>query len=382
MASRRAVPFALGAALLAWPGLALHAQSLYQQRVEVSSGVEHDANPALTSDSKGGVTRWRVSPSYSLLRRDGPDDLTLKLGTTLEQSSNTALSRDRRDGNALGEWQHASEKTLYVLRAGVEQSALRDVLLQETGQLSTDGTRTTRRAEATAVHQLDDIHTLSAGLNARWDRYTSGTAPDGRQYGLNAEFSRAIRPGRDVYLSGSLSSFASDNLVPGTSGSLHTLMRGLSVGNRYAAPDDPWSWDVRVGASRLSGATGDTMATAVGQLAYKAPRWSAAVSIARQPVPDSLRGTFSPNQQARVTLDYALTEFTRVALDASYNRTKNTQIDTSRELGLRVSTELSPAWSMALQVRRIRVSQDAMALPTRAGSTVTGLVLTYLNPDF
>lgn len=349
----------------------------------MSSGIEHDANPALTSVSKGGVTRLRVSPSYSLLRRDGPDDLSLKLGATLEQSSNTALSRNRRDGTALGEWQHASERTLYVLRAGVEQSALRDALLQETGQLSTtDGTRTTRRADATAVHQLDDIHMLSGSLSARWDRYTSRAAPDGRQYGLNAEFSRAIGPGKDVYLSGSLSSFASDPLAPGTSGSLNTLMRGLSIGNRYAAPDDPWSWDVRVGASRLSGATGGTQATAVGLLGYKAPRWSAAVSIARQPVPDSLRGTFSPSQQVRVTLDYALTEFTRVALDASYNRTRNTQVDTSRELGLRVSTELSPAWSMALQVRRIRVNHDAIALPTRAGSTVTGLVFTYLNPDF
>lgn len=388
MTASRPLILAVGAALLAWFALPLQAQSLYQQKVEVSTGLEHDSNPGLSPTSKGGVTRWRLSPAYTLLRRDGQDDLTLKLGATLEQSSNTLLSRDRRDGSVHGEWQHTAENTIYGLRGGFDQSALRNVLLQETGQFSTDGTRTTRNIEGLVAHQLDELYTLSGGLSASWNRYSSDTTvPNGRQYGANAELSRAIQAGRDIYLAGSLSNFRSDSLAPGAPGAgaqggMTSTMRSLAVGTRYAVPDDPWSWDVRVGATHYNAITGNSAATASGQLGYKGARWSTTLSFAHQPVADSLRGTFSPNQQVRASVEYALTEFTRLGLDASYNRTKGLQTDATRELGLRLSSELTPLWRVSLQLRRVRASHDAIALPTRAGSTIAGLVFTYSHPDF
>ena len=383
--------FPLGVALLAAsPWLPLQAQSLYQQRLQVSSGLERDSNPGVNTPAKGGVTRWRVSPEYSLLRRDGQDDLTLKLGATLEQSSNTALSRDRRDGNVQGEWQHTAENTIYQLRGGFSQAALRNVLLQETGQLSNDGTRTTRSLEGLVVHQLSELYTVSGGATAQWNRYSGNTAPNGRQFSINGELGRALAPGRDVYLAGAISRFAADSLASSVPGgpvqpANNSTLANLSVGTRYAAPDDPWFWDARVGAARyrssLSAGT-STSATVVAQAGYKAPRWSLSLSLARQPVPDALRGTFSPNQQARVSAEYLLTEFTRVALDASWNRTKGLQTDTTRELGLRVSSELSQLWTLSLQLRRVNAAHDAIAVPTRGGATIAGVVLTYTHPDF
>ena len=381
----------LGAALLAAsPWLPLQAQSLYQQRLQVATGLERDSNPGVSTPPKGGVMRWRVSPEYSLLRRDGQDDLTLKLGATLEQSSNTDLSRDRRDGNVQGEWQHTAEHTIYLLRGGFSQAALRNVLLQETGQLSNDGTRTTRSLEGLVVHQLSELYTVTGGVNAQWNRYSGRAAPDGRQWTLNGELGRAIAPGRDVYFSGALSRFAADSLASSVPGGLvqpanNSTLGNLSVGTRYASPDDPWFWDVRAGAahyrSSLSNST-STSATVVAQAGYKAPRWSLSLSLARQPVPDALRGTFSPNQQVRASAEYLLTEFTRVALDASWNRTKGLQTDTTRELGLRVSSELTQLWTLSLQLRRVNAAHDAIVVPTRGGATIAGVVLTYTHPDF
>jgi len=380
---------ALGAALLASaPWLAAHAQSLYQQTLRVSSGLERDSNPGVNSLPEGGVTRWRVSPEYSLLRRDGPDDLTLKLGATLEQSSNTALSRDRRDGNLQGEWLHTAENTIYQLRGGFSQAALRNVLLQETGQLSNDGTRTTRNIEGLVMHQLSERYTATGGFSAQWNRYSANTAPNGRQFSVNGELSRALAPGRDVYLSGALSRFAADSLASGIPGGAvqpasNSTMSNLALGMRYASPDDPWFWDVRAGAANYRAtANTNTSATVVAQAGYKAPRWNMSLSLARQPVPDALRGTFSPNQQVRASAEYLLTEFTRVALDVSWNRTKGLQTDTTRELGLRVSSDLTQLWGLSLQLRRVHAAHDAIAVPTRGGATIAGVVLTYTHPDF
>jgi len=361
---------------LAWP---LQAQSLYQQTVELPTGLEYDSNPALTSTPSAGVTRWRVSPSYTLLRRSDADELRLKLGATFERSSNTALSRNRNDLHADTQWQHASERTAYVLGAGVDQSALRDTLLEETGQVFVaDGTQTTRRLNASVTHEIDALHSFSAGANARWNRFTVGTLPDSRQVAANVEISRALAPGVSVFASGNVSRYVPE----GFAGLASSTMRGVMVGYRNRLPGDPWAWEVSGGVARYTGPFSDTMAQAAAQVSYEGPRWSASLGFSRQPVVDNLRGSFSPNQQLRVGAEYALTELTRIGFDASSVRTSGVRTSTARVVGLRVSTELSPLWRLSLQLRHRQVERANPLLNTRANSTVGSVLLTYSHPDF
>lgn len=355
----------------------LQAQSLYQQKVEVPTTLEYDSNPALSTSSAGSVSRWRVAPRYTLLRREGADELDLKLGATLEQSSNTALSRNRQnlDGNV--QWQHATERSVYVLSAGVTQVALRDALLDETGQLVTDGTRTSRVLAASVQRELTELYTLSGSVNASWNHYSGTTTPDSRQVGASVEFGRALTPGTSVFASANLSNF-----VPDTPFIANSVMRGVTVGYRSNIPGDPWTWMVSGGGSSYTGPVSDTAAQFAAQAAYQAPRWSASLGFSRGPVTDSLRGTFSPNQQMRAGAEYALTEFTRVGLDLAYNRTRGTLTSATRSVGMRVSTELSPLWRVGFSVRHLQVERSNLFVSTRAASTMASVVLTYSHPDF
>lgn len=356
-----------------WP---LLAQSLYQQKVEVPMGVEYESNPALTSPASS-VSRWRVSPNYTLLRRDGADELHLKLGATLEQSSDTTLSRNRRDFDGDVQWQHEAERSVYVLRGGIAQSALRNTLLEETGQLvAADGTRTTRSLDASFTHEISPLYSLAGGANARWYRYTVGTVPDSRQIGANLELDRALQPGTSMFVAGSLSSYVPDQTIPTASSS---VLRSINVGYRSRIPGDPWSWEVSGGAGSYSGPFSDTSVQAAAQVSYEGPRWNASLAYARRPVVDSLRGTFSPNQQLRVSAGYALTEFTRIGVDAAHNRTSGTAPGTTRSVGLQVSTELSPLWRLAVRLRHLQYERGT---GSDAGTTVGGIVLTYSHPDF
>lgn len=394
--ARRVQVFAQAAqaGLTALAGLAVlpaGAQSQFQHSVSAPSGLEYDSNPALTADgadNAGGVYRLRVSPTYTLLYKKATDELRLKLGAVIEQSSNTALSRNRQDGNAQLEWRRESDAMFYLLRAGYEQSAARAALLEETGQLSDDGTRTTRSLGATVLRELDLRHIVSGTFDVKWSGYDFGRTPDNRLTSAGLEWSQALAPGEDWFVSGNLSQYAPDaSSVPDlpAASAQNSLQRGLMLGYRSKPPGTAWDWSVRAGVARFSGPFSDSMAQGEMRLGYQGQRWNGSALFSRLPVANNLLGSFAPNTQTTLRAEYSLTEFTRVALDASHKRTKATQSDSTRVLGLTLSTELSPLWRMSAQLRHTTVDRSTAALAalnTQASGRAASLVFTYLHPDF
>lgn len=369
---------------VALPAQAL-AQSMFQHRITAPVGLEYDSNPQMTDDPSTGVSRLRISPSYQLVRKSAGDELQLKLGAVMEQSSNALLSRHRRDGSARVDWRRDAETTTMGFHAAYEQSAARAALLEETGQLSDDGTRTTRGAGALLVHELDERNQLSGLFDVKWIGHDSGLTPDHRLTSGQLEWSRAHAEGQAWFAAVGASHYAPDaqpNAGQPEPGSGNSSQRGVMLGYRSQPKGSPWDWSVSAGLARFTGAFRDTMPQGEAKLGYRGPRWSYGASISRLPVANNLLATFSPNTQARLRAEYRLTEFTTVTVDASYLSAGSSQADASRQLGLQVVTELSPLWRMSAQVRGTQVDRRSGARPTHASRHTVGLVFTYLHPDF
>lgn len=379
----RTVCVAAGLAAV-WPGMVL-AQSLYQHRVTAPVGLAYDSNLGLSETSPGGVYRLHVSPSYILTRKAGGDELELKLGAFLEQSSDTAISRNRQDGNARLSWRTASETTLWGWHAAYEQSAARAALLEETGQLSDDGTRTTRGLGAQLAHELDERNVLSVLADVKWHAYDFGNTPDHRLANAQVEWSRAAAPGQDWFVSAGLSQYAPRAVASSDSLSVaagNSVQRGVTLGYRSQVEGSPWDWQIRAGVARFTGAFSDTMPQGEAKLGYQSPRWRHSASLSRLPVANNLLGSFAPNTQARVRTEYRWSEYTSVAVEASLNRTQASQTEATRQLGLQVSTELSSLWRMTAQWRSTQADRFVAGVPAPASNHSASLVFTYLHPDF
>ncbi len=379
----RSVCVAVGV-VASWPGMG-QAQSLYQHRVTAPVGLSYDSNLGLSETSPGGVYRLHVSPSYTLTRKAGGDELDLKLGAFLEQSSDTAISRNRQDGNARLSWRTASDTTLWGWHAAYEQSAARAALLEETGQLSDDGTRTTRALGAQMAHELDERHVLSLIADVKWHTYDFGNTPDHRLGNAQVEWSRAAAPGHDWLVSASVSQYAPDTVA--ATGAAHatatnSVQRGLLLGYRSQVQGSPWDWQIRAGVARFTGTFSDTMPQGEAKLGYQNPRWRHSASLSRLPVANNMLGSFAPNTQARWRTEYRWSEYTTLALDASHNRTQASQTGATRQLGLQVSTELSPLWRMTAQWRNTQADRFVAGVPAQASNHSASLVFTYLHPDF
>jgi hypothetical protein len=361
------------------------AQSLYQHRIAAPVGLAYDSNLGLSETSPGGVYRLHVSPSYTLMRKAGSDELEFKLGALIEQSSDTTISRNRQDGNARLSWRTASATTSWGWHAAYEQSAARAALLEETGQLSDDGTRITRTLGAQLAHELDERHLLSAMTSVKWQAHDFGHTPDHRLGSAQVELSRAAAPGQDWFVSAGVSQYAprtmaSAGVAPATA--INSVQRGLLLGYRSQVQGSPWDWQIRAGVARFTGAFSDTMPQGEVKLGYQSPRWRHSVSLSRLPVANNLLGSFAPNTQARFRTEYRWSEYTTVALDASHNRTQASETEATRQLGLQVSTELSPLWRMTAQWRGIQAARFVAGVPVQATNHSASLVFTYLHPDF
>lgn len=363
-----------------------HAQSLYQHSLSLSSGLTFDSNPRLDPEPSGSAYKLRLSPRYGLTRKAGADEFKLKLGTVVEQSSNTTLSRHRRDGDAQLEWHRESAAMLYGLRAGYEQSDARAALLEETGQLSADGTRRTRWLGATVSRQLDARHAVVGFLDAKWNRYDFGNAPDHRLVSAGWEWSRTMAEGQEWFVLGSLARYAPDTpgeqMAGASSPAEDSQQRGLMLGVRSKVPGTSWDWLVRAGVVQFNGPFSDTTAQAEARLGYQGLRWNTALAMSRLPVANNTLGSFATHQQARVRTEYALTEFTQLALDATHNRTTSTQTETAWVVGLQLSSEISPWWRVTAQVKRTEVNRNLAAGDMRARSNGASLVFHYSHPDF
>lgn len=374
------------AALPAW------AQSRYQQQVSVTMGVDHDTNPGLRAENARSASRLRLNPRYTLLRQGDVDTVSLSLGATIEKSSDEAVSRNRQDPNARVQWQHAWVNTVLGLNAGYARSSLREALLEDTGQLTSDGTRTVKNLGATLSHQLSPLYRTSGGLQAQWTRDTGTSGnPDSRQNSANAELSRSLDATSEVYVAGQWTSFEPDRveweLIPGfilLGPSNRSIMRSMDVGYRNQI-DEVWHWNVSAGMSKYTGPISDRAFKGQVQLGYSGQRWNVTGAWSRQPVTDSLRGTFSQSQQLRLNADYAWDELTRIGMNTYYTRTMSTQRNTTRGVGMSLSRELSPLWRATLQLshRQVNRKNEGLAWSSNEASGSSAYVyLTYTHPDF
>lgn len=384
-----AAAVALLRAALVLPGclaLGAQAQSPYQHSLSLAMGVEYDSNPRLTAEPAGGVSRLILRPRYTLLSKHGSDELQLKLGAALEQSSNAMLSRHRRDGDALLEWRGEAESLSYSLQAGYERSAARTALLEETGQVGGDGTRTVRKIGAQGVRELGERQSLSGSLDMRWVKHELVQLPNHRLTQAELEWSVAHAPGQDWFAAGSLSHYRPEYPAQDAAAQApgqNSLLRGLMLGYRFKPPGQvPWSWQVRAGAAHYGGPFSDTMVQAEIKLAYQGERWSSSATLARLPVVDNINGAFAPNRQARLRAEYAWTQDTRLAWDASCNRLTGRQSEAARTLGMELSTDISSLWRATAQLRHTQVDRDTPGAGGQASARGASLIFTYLHPDF
>lgn len=343
-----------------------------QQTVSVPVEIEHSSNPALLTDNAIGVTRYRVSPQYTLVRQDGPTQSTFSFGGVIERSSNTAVSDHRADPNLSVAIERELSRGSIGLRASLAESSTRVEEFAGTGVVAADATQRNSVLDGTWTHELSDVSRVTLGLGAAEVRYDTSSLVGYRELRTSVGFTHDLQEDTQV-----TARWAGSRLDPALdAASSSQSLFAVGVSNRLS---EALLLAAEIGTVRTSGLVSARAPSSRLRLDYSGERLASTLEWSRSAAALGSLGSYISTRLLGWTVEYALTERTSVNLLASQARSQGVggAQGSTGFVGLRHS--FSELWSIEGRLGQLRSRPNAGGSAT---SNVVGLLLTYSHPNF
>ncbi|MBP8185026.1 MAG: hypothetical protein KAX95_04005 [Pseudomonas sp.] len=347
--------------------------AIWHSAAAVSTTVEHDSNPLLSSDNKTAVTRTRVAPNYKLTGTFGRDELRAGFGLHLERSSDSSIVSDREDPNLQLAWQRETETGGFGLTSGYSEISTLSEAVEQTGVVAGDGTQKTYSLGGNWSSAISERNTLANNSEYKRVEYDidSQTSYDNvsTSFSWNYAWSERIEP----FTRFALSRYEPQDSTSATSSNSYTPSAGvqLKISERLEG-------SVYAGVNKVSGSEGGPSGQGGVDLHYEGERFEVNFDAGRSTVASG-DGGFTEVSSLSAAWSYAIDEVSRAGLSAAWQDSKGETPNTTQNFGAWASRELSPFWVTRLSLMYKQRQQDGLSDAT---ANVLGLTLTYSHPDF
>jgi hypothetical protein len=347
--------------------------AIWHSATSVSTTVEHDSNPLLSSDNKTAVTRTRVAPNYNLTGTFGRDELHAGFGLNLERSSDPAIVSDREDPNLQLAWQRETETGGFGLTSGYSETSTLSDAVEQTGVVAGDGTQKTYSLGGNWSAAVSERGTLANNTEYKRVKYDidSQTSYDNASTSLSWNYAWSERA--EPFTNFALSRYEPQDSSLATSSNSYTPSAGLNL-----KISERLEGSVHAGINKVSGTDGGPSGQGGFDLRYEGERFDLSVDVGRSTVASG-EGGFTEVSSLSGAWSYAIDEVSRAGLSASWQDSQGETPNTTQNFSAWASRELSPFWLARLSLMYKQRQQDGLADAT---ANVIGLTLTYSHPDF
>lgn len=356
--------------VVAWGGLPL--VSMAQANVSVPIEIEHSSNPELTTDEAIGVTRFRVSPQYTLVGRDGSTQTRLTLGGVLERSSNTSVSNHRSDPNLSYEIELAFPVGSLGLRASLSESSTRAEEFAETGVVASDATQRDIVLDGTWRREVSDVSRVELGLGATKVRYDTPSLVGYR------EVRSSVGGSYDLVAETQLTARWEGSRLQPDQGTDRSSRRSIAVGLATRL-SEAFRFVAEKGTVRTSGLGATRTPSTLLRLEYAGERMTSTFEWSRSTAISGSLAEYISTRQFGWTVGYEFSESTSINLSASQARSQGEggASGSTWMAGLRHS--INDFWFIEGRLGQLQTRPNAGG---KATANVAGLILTYSHPDF
>ncbi|MFK3776068.1 hypothetical protein [Pseudomonas sp. NPDC089406] len=366
----RTTRIATAVLMLPFPGLALAAH--WQSSVVVPTTVEYDSNPLLLTSDEKGVMRTLIEPTYNLVGTFDRDQLTLGLGVHVLHSSDTSVQKNREDPDLNLGWRRDTETGHFGLRAQyIESSTLSGTVL-DTGVVTTDGTQKMSILSGDFSHALSARTTFDNETRYSHATYDIATLTGYDELANISTLTYAWNERTDVFGGLRIRRYEPDQSDTAIASNSYTP----SVGVKYQISES-LTGRAHIGVNQVSGSEGGRRGEGGVLLDYRGTRTDASLSAERTTVA-SAEGGFAQLDLVHGMWSYAVSELTRVGLDAQWQDSKGQTPNTLQTYSAWASREFSPYWDLRLSLMYKERQQSGVP---DAAATIVGLTLTYKFPD-
>lgn len=343
-----------------------------QHSVSVPVEIEHSTNPALAVDGSPSVTRYRVSPQYTIENQNGPTQTRFSFGGVIERSSNTDVSDHRADPNLSLGIEQATPTGGLGLRLSFSQASTREVEFAETGVVAVDATQRDIELTGSWTREISDVSRFELGLGFARVSYDTPLYIGSREWTGSVGVSHDLAEDTQAVVRLIAARLDPDQGLPGSS------RRGVAVGATTRLSES-LGFSGEVGVARTTGLVSRSSPTAAVRLDYEGERLTSALELSRSPTVSGITGAYSVTRVVSWTADYPLSERTSVNVSAIQARSRGDTAVVGTAVWLGARHSISEFWTMEGRLGQLRSRPEAGG---SARSSVLALMLTYMHPDF
>ncbi|MBU0500818.1 MAG: porin family protein [Gammaproteobacteria bacterium] len=345
-----------------------------QQSLSLSTGVEHESNPAMTAANARAVSRYKLSPGYEAKWVEGADEWNATARVDVERSSDQALSIDRQDPSLGVGWIRENPRgSTTALQATYDRQSTSATETNTPGGAGSNDTRTRYGVEGDWRHEVterveaevnlaheDNSYQGATGATSGFTNYKTTTGMASLEYLLNERNRPYVKAGASQY---SPASGASSNLYTAVAGIKSDLSESLK-------------FDANLGIAQTAGAADATGLNGLLSLGHEGERTKASVSYARASSASGSSG-YTEADEVKASLGYELDPLTEVGADAAWTKTHSQSPLTTSSLGLWADRELLEDLSLRLgyEYKQQKTATD------KAKGSVWSLSLSYDIPQ-
>lgn len=341
-----------------------------QHSVSLVTDVERIENPLLSAVSPGGVTVFRVAPTYTYDFQGERSQSQFSAGAVLERSGDTALLASRNYPSVGYRWSYLWPTGQLQLRASLGEASSRVSELRDLGRVTTDTRERTTRAGAEWDQELTARTRLVLNATSTGVKYDSVLLEGYREQAISTRWLWEASERTSYFLQPSYL-----QLTPSGESEDSSQRRWL-VGARVALTPG-WSVTAHAGQARIGSPRNETGSLGLLQLDFSGSQWSAGVNVSKDVLASGVAADYVETEAAGLRVGYQFSEGTR--LSASYTRSQSRGVAGGRGsvTALSFERELGAQWTLTARIEDRR-STDSEGVSGRGWAARAGV--TYAFP--
>lgn len=337
-----------------------------QHSVSLLTDVERIENPLLSTVSPGGVTVFRVAPTYTYDFQGERSQSQFSAGAVLERSGDTALLASRNYPSVGYRWSYLWPTGQLQLRASLGEAASRNSELRDLGRVTTDTRERTTLAGAEWDQELTARTRLVLNATSTRVKYDSVLLEGYREQVVSTRWLWEASDRTSYFFQPSYS-----QLKPSGESEDSSQSRWL-LGTRVALSPG-WSLTAHAGQARIGSPRNETGSLGLLQLDFSGSQWSAGVNVSKDVAASGVAADYVETEAAGLRVGYQISEGTRVSAGFTRSRSSGATGGRGGVTSLSYEKEIGAHWTLTARIedRRTKDSEgrSGRGWAARAGVT-------------
>ena len=357
--------------------VATNTSAAVQQSLTIPLSLEYNSNPRLSTSNGQSVDRVILVPDYSITSSQGSNQWFAQASLRLEQTSDQTISQNRNDPSLNLGWTHDYETGQFGINALVDSQSTRVSEFADSGLVSEDNTRNTRRLSLNWLNNLSERTSLTLNgiaTNVTFDDLATTGLVNYRNELVNARFSYDLSEQVVTFTQLSFSRYKPQGLT-----GVNSEIKSADIGLTWNV-NEKFNMTTSAGINEIKSEgsiQGIGRWQAMLNMQYTTLLTNSHLSLSKNYIPGST-GIINETNQITAGWTYSLSDKENLVVDISWYQNLTLNETVTKSLAANYTRQISLSWGFRLSA--VYRNRNDNLTTASSNSIMTSII--YNLPDF